>query len=203
MKRLFVVLLLISALALPLPSLYAQRRKKPKSAAAAPATWGSQYFTDNPTIPLDHIITQLNIDMIGRSKKEGDTNPRNRSLTGPNEIYVIGHAMMSTELGELSEAVNKAYLNIGYDYRYDDPKDPNRFFYRSDHYNYARKGIPIIFFFDGVHEDYHQPGDEVQKIDFPKMERVTRTIYVTMWELANRTTRPKVDKGLPAQVTGR
>jgi Zn-dependent M28 family amino/carboxypeptidase len=165
--------------------------------------WGSQYFTDNPTIPLDHIITQLNIDMIGRSKKEGDTNPRNRSLTGPNEIYVIGHALMSTELGELSEAVNKGYLNIGYDFRYDDPKDPNRFFSRSDHYNYARKGIPIIFFFDGVHEDYHQPGDEVQKIDFLKMERVTRTIYVTMWEVANLATRPKVDKGLPAQLTGR
>lgn len=164
--------------------------------------WGSRYFTDNPTIPLDHIITQLNIDMIGRSKKEGDTNPRNRTLTGPNEIYVIGHSMMSTELGELSEAVNKKYLNLSYDYRYDDPKDPNRFFYRSDHYNYVRKGIPIIFFFDGVHEDYHQLGDEVRKIDFQKMEKVARTIYLTMWELGNRATRPKVDKGLPAQVTG-
>ena len=165
--------------------------------------WGSQYFTDNPTIPLEHIVTQLNIDMIGRSKKEGDNNPRNRTLTGPNEIYVIGHALMSTELGELSEAVNKAYLNIGYDFRYDDPKDPNRFFFRSDHYNYARKGIPIIFFFDGEHEDYHRPGDEPQKIDYLKMERVARTIYVTLWEIANRGTRPKVDKGLPAQVRGR
>jgi len=164
--------------------------------------WGSRYFTDNPTIPLGQIITQLNIDMIGRSKKEGDTNVRNRNLTGPNEIYVIGHRMMSTELGDLSEAVNKRYLNLGYDYRYDDPKDPNRFFYRSDHYNYARKGIPIIFFFDGVHEDYHQLGDEVQKIDFQKMEKVTRTIYLTLWELGNRATRPKVDKGLPAQVSG-
>jgi len=165
--------------------------------------WGSQYFTDNPTIPLDHIVTQLNIDMIGRSKKEGDTNPRNRTLTGPNDIYVIGHAMMSTELGQLCEAVNKSYLNLGYDFRYDDPQDPNRFFFRSDHYNYARKGIPIIFFFDGEHEDYHRPGDEVQKIDFQKMEKVTRTIYMTLWEVANRATRPKVDKGLPAQVTGR
>lgn len=164
--------------------------------------WGSRYFTDYPTIPLDHVITQLNIDMIGRSKKEGDTDPRNANLTGPNEIYVIGHTMMSTELGELSEAVNKSFLNIGYDYRYDDPKDPNRFFYRSDHYNYARKGIPIIFFFDGVHEDYHRPSDEAQKIDYQKMEKVTRTIYATLWELGNRATRPKVDKGLPAQLTG-
>lgn len=165
--------------------------------------WGSRYFTDYPTIPLDRIVTQLNIDMIGRSKKDGDTNPRNRNLTGPSDIYVIGHALMSTELGELSEAVNKAYLNLGYDFRYDDPKDPNRFFYRSDHYNYARKGIPIVFFFDGEHEDYHRPGDEAQKIDYQKMEKVTRTIYLTMWEIANRATRPKVDKGLPAQVTGR
>jgi Zn-dependent M28 family amino/carboxypeptidase len=162
--------------------------------------WGSRYFTDNPTVPLDHIVTQLNIDMIGRSKKEGDTNPRNAELTGPDEIYVIGHTMMSTELGELSETVNKTFLNIKYDYRYDDPADPNRFFYRSDHYNYARKGIPIIFFFDGVHEDYHQPGDEPQKIDYQKMEKVTRTIYMTLWEISNRVARPKIDKPLPAQL---
>jgi Zn-dependent M28 family amino/carboxypeptidase len=164
--------------------------------------WGSRYFTDYPTIPLDKIVTQLNIDMIGRSKKEGDTNPKNRELSGPNEIYVIGSKMMSTELGELTENVNKQYLNLTYDYRYDDPHDPNRFFFRSDHYNYARKGIPIVFFFDGEHEDYHRPGDEVQKIDFQKMEKVTRTIYLTLWEVANRPTRPKVDKQLPPQLGG-
>jgi hypothetical protein len=162
--------------------------------------WGSRYFTDYPTIPLDHIVTQLNIDMIGRSKKEGDTNPRNANLTGPNQIYVIGSTMMSTELGALSQTVNKSYLNLQYDLRYDDPADPNRFFFRSDHYNYARKGIPIIFFFDGVHEDYHRPGDEWQKIDYEKMEKVARTIYMTLWEVANLPVRPKVDKPLPAQL---
>jgi hypothetical protein len=164
--------------------------------------WGSRYFTDYPTIPLDKIVAQLNIDMIGRSKKEGETDPRNKELSGPNEIYVIGSKMMSTELGELTDAVNKQYLNLTYDYRYDDPNDPNRFFFRSDHYNYARKGIPIVFFFDGVHEDYHRPGDEVQKIDFQKMEKVTRTVYMMLWELGNRPTRPKVDKQLPAQLSG-
>jgi len=162
--------------------------------------WGSRYFSDYPTIPLDRIVTQLNIDMIGRSKKAGDTDPRNRDLSGPNQIYVIGSKMMSTELGELSETVNKSYLNLQYDYRYDDPGDPNRFFFRSDHFNYARKGIPIIFFFDGVHEDYHRPGDEAQKIDYEKMEKVARTIYLTLWEVANRLHRPKVDKQLPAQL---
>lgn len=164
--------------------------------------WGSRYFTNYPTLPLDKIVTQINIDMIGRSKKEGDTNPLNRDLSGPNEIYVIGSKMMSTELGELTETVNKQYLNITYDFRYDDPGDPNRFFSRSDHYNYAKKGIPIVFFFDGVHEDYHRPGDSVDKIDFQKMEKVARTIYMTLWEVANLPARPKVDKQLPVQLSG-
>ena len=165
--------------------------------------WGSRYFTDYPTIPLDHIVTQLNIDMIGRSKKDGDTEPRNKDLSGPNQIYVIGSKMMSTELGELTEAVNKSYLNLQFDLRYDDPNDPNRFFFRSDHYNYARKGIPIVFFFDGVHEDYHRPGDEPQKIDYLKMQNVARTVYMMLWEITNRATRVKVDKQLPAQLQQR
>jgi Zn-dependent M28 family amino/carboxypeptidase len=164
--------------------------------------WGSRYFTEYPTVPLQKIVTQINIDMIGRSRKVGDTNPRNNSLSGPNEIYVIGSRMMSTELGELTATVNKAYLNLTYNYRYDDPKDPNRFFFRSDHYNYARKGIPIVFFFDGEHEDYHRPGDEAHKIDYEKMQKVVRTVYVMLWEIATRPTRPAVDKQLPAELKG-
>jgi hypothetical protein len=164
--------------------------------------WGSEYFANNPTVPLNQIVTQLNIDMIGRSKKEGDTNPRNRELSGPNEIYVIGSKMMSTELGELSERVNNSFLKVGFNYKYDDPNDPNRFFFRSDHFNYAAKGVPIIFYFDGEHEDYHRPSDTVDKIDFQKMEKVTRTIYATAWELGNAASRPKVDKKLPAELSG-
>src|SRR5207247_5989493 len=118
--------------------------------------WGSRYFTDYPTIPLDHIVTQLNIDMIGRSKKEGDTNPRNANLSGPNQIYVIGSTMMSTELGKLSETVNKSYLNLQYDLRYDDPADTTRLFFRRDQYNYPHKVIHIIILFFHAHEDlYH------------------------------------------------
>ncbi|HVG34524.1 MAG TPA: M28 family peptidase [Pyrinomonadaceae bacterium] len=162
--------------------------------------WGSQYFTEYPTVPLSSIIAQLNIDMIGRSKRTGDAAPANRSLSGPDEIYVIGSKMMSTELGQLSEAVNKSYLNLSFNYLYDNPADPNRFFFRSDHFNYARKGIPIIFYFDGEHEDYHKLGDSPDKIDYQKMERVTRTICVTLLELANAPTRPRVDKPLSPQV---
>ena len=164
--------------------------------------WGSRYFTEYPTVPLNDIVAQINLDMIGRSKKEGDTNSRNDALTGPDSIYLIGSTMMSTELGELVNTVNKSFLNLTFDTKYDDPKDPNRFFYRSDHYNYARKGIPIIFFFDGVHEDYHRAGDHADKIDYDKMEKVTRTIYMTAWEIANRPERLKVDKPLPSQLTG-
>jgi hypothetical protein len=164
--------------------------------------WGSRYFTEYPTVPLDKIVAQINLDMVGRSKKEGDTNTRNAELTGPDTIYLIGSTMMSTELGELVNTVNKSYLNLTFDTKYDDPRDPNRFFFRSDHYNYARKGIPIIFFFDGVHEDYHRPGDTADKIDYQKMEKVTRTIYMTAWEIANRPERLKVDKPLPSQLGG-
>jgi Zn-dependent M28 family amino/carboxypeptidase len=159
---------------------------------------GARYFAENPTVPLANIVTQLNMDMIGRSKKDGDTNSRNQTLSGPNTVYVIGSKMMSTELGELSERVNASYLNLQLDYTYDNPADPNRFFLRSDHINYARKGIPIISYFDGVHEDYHRPGDEPQKIDYEKLQRITRTVYVMLWEIAIRPTRPKVDKQLPA-----
>jgi len=162
--------------------------------------WGSRYFTEYPTVPLNQIVAQINLDMIGRSKHDGDTKRENSELTGPDSIYLIGSTMMSTELGELVNAVNKSFLNLTFDTRYDDPKDPNRFFFRSDHYNYARKGIPIIFFFDGTHEDYHRPGDTADKIDYQKMEKVTRTIYMTVWEIANRAVRLKVDKPLPLQI---
>jgi hypothetical protein len=158
--------------------------------------WGSEYFTEFPTVPLKQVVAQLNIDMIGRGKKEGDTNPLNRGLSGPNEIYVIGSKEMSTGLGELSDRLNRSYLNINFNYLYDDPNDLNRFFFRSDHYNYAKKGVPIIFYFDGEHEDYHKPSDTPDKIDYSKMERIVRTIFVTGSEIANAPKRPLVDKPL-------
>ncbi len=158
--------------------------------------WGSEYFTDNPTVPINSIITQLNIDMIGRAQADGDENPKNKLLPKQGEVFLIGSKMMSTELGEISEATNKSFLNMAFNYKYDDPKDPEQFFYRSDHFNYARKGVPIIFYMDGDHADYHQPSDSIEKIDFANMERIARTIFATGWELANRPTRPTVDKPL-------
>jgi len=165
--------------------------------------WGSEYFTAFPTVPLKQVVAQLNIDMIGRSKRPGDTSNANRMLTGPDEIYVIGSRMMSDDLAAKNVAVNDAYMGLKFNYHYDEPNDPERLFYRSDHFNYARKGIPIIFFFDGVHEDYHRPTDSPDKIDYQKMQTVTRTVFIVASELANARTRPNVDRPLPSYVTGR
>ncbi len=165
--------------------------------------WGSEYFNKFPTVDIKKVVAQLNIDMIGRSKKEGDTNPKNKDLSGENAIYVIGSEMMSSTLGTVTKGTNDSYLKLAYDYRYDDPKDTNRFFFRSDHFNYAVNGIPIAFWFDGVHEDYHQPTDHPDKIDYQKMEKVTRTIFLTMWELTDLKERPKIDKQLPPELSQR
>lgn len=165
--------------------------------------WGSEYFTNNPTVPITSIITELNIDMIGRYQAPGEENhPQNKRLPKPGEIFTIGNKMMSTELGQLADDVNKSFLNLNYNSQYDGPDHPDQFFYRSDHFNYARKGVPIIFFMDGDHADYHQPSDSVEKINFEQMEKVVKTIMATGWTLANAPTRPKVDKPLPASVTG-
>ena len=165
--------------------------------------WGSEYFNKFPTVDIKNVVAQLNIDMIGRSKKPADANPKNKDLTGENAIYVIGSEMMSSTLGAVTKQTNDAYLKMTYDYRYDDPNDKNRFFFRSDHYNYAVNGIPIVFWFDGVHEDYHQASDSADKIDYAKMEKVTRTIFLTLWEITDLKERPKVDKQLPPELTQR
>ena len=165
--------------------------------------WGSEYFNKFPTVDIKNVVAQLNIDMIGRSKKPGDTNPKNKDLTDENSIYVIGAEMMSSTLGSIVKGTNDGFLRLGYDYRYDDPKDTNRFFFRSDHFNYALNGIPIAFWFDGVHEDYHQPGDSPDKIDYAKMEKVARTIFLTMWEVSDLPARPKIDKQLPPELSQR
>lgn len=172
--------------------------------------WGSDYFNKFPTVDIKNVIAQLNIDMIGRSldpaniiKCTPQVRRCNEELSKANEIYVIGKDMMSSTLGSIVDATNKQYLNIAYNTRYDDPKDTNRFFFRSDHFNYAVNGIPVTFWFDGVHEDYHQASDTPDKIDYAKMEKVTRTIFLTMWELTDLKERPKVDKQLPPELSQR
>lgn len=148
---------------------------------------GSQYYTDvEPILPLEKTVANLNIDMIGRidPKREGERN----------YIYLIGSDKLSTDLHELSEEVNQKYMNIELDYTYNDENDPNRFYYRSDHYNFAKNNIPIIFYFNGTHDDYHRPGDTADKINYDLLENRTRLIFHTAWEVANRDQRVIVDK---------
>lgn len=162
--------------------------------------WGSKYFTVFPTVPLPSVVAQLNIDMIGRSSRADDTPSASESMSGRDEIFVIGSEMMSSELKRISEETNKETGKLKLNYKYDDPSDPLRLFYRSDHYNYAKQGIPIVFYFDGIHEDYHKVSDEIGKIDFEKYLNVTRTVYALGWKLAMMPKRPKVDKEFPREV---
>lgn len=146
---------------------------------------GSRYYSENPIFPLENTITNLNIDMIGRiapDKKET-----------PNYIYLIGSDKLSQELHDVSEQVAKTYSDLELDYKYNDDNDPNRFYYRSDHYNFAKHGIPVIFYFNGVHEDYHQPTDTPDKIEYDLLAKRTQLIFHTAWEVANRKERIKVD----------
>lgn len=149
--------------------------------------YGSRYYTDvEPIFPLENTVANLNIDMIGRvdSKHEKQRN----------YLYLIGSNKLSKELHSISEAVNKKYINMEFDYTYNDDNDPNRFYYRSDHYNFAKNNIPVIFYFNGTHADYHKPSDTPDKIEYNLLETRTRLIFHTAWELANRDERIKVDK---------
>lgn len=146
---------------------------------------GSRYYADHPIFSIKNSIANINIDMIGRrgfGKEDND-----------NYVYVIGSDRLSTDLHTLSEEANK---NIGLelDYTYNDLNDPNRFYYRSDHYNFAKKGIPSIFYFDGVHQDYHKATDTADKIDFPLYAKRTKLAFATAWKLANAENRPVIDK---------
>ena len=121
----------------------------------------------------------------------GRTDPK-RVNDNPNYIYLIGSDRLSTELHEISEEVNKATVNIDLDYTFNAHDDPNRFYFRSDHYNFAKNNIPVIFYFNGTHDDYHKPTDTVEKIEFDLMETRARLIFATAWELANREERIKL-----------
>lgn len=150
--------------------------------------WGSEYYTAHPLFPLEKTTVDLNIDMIGRSdasRKIGDST---------NYVYVVGDDKLSTDLKVISEAANKTYTGLELDYKYNDPKDPNRIYFRSDHYNFAEKGVPIIFYYDGMlGADYHRPTDTPDKINYELMAKRARLIFHTAWEMANRNEMLKRD----------
>ena len=147
---------------------------------------GSEYNTDYaPVVPMDKLVADLNIDMIGRSRPPGDKELEDEHLTDANTVYLVGSNRISQELHELSEETNAQFQKMKLDYHYNDPANPERIYFRSDHWNYAKHGVPIIFYFDGTHVDYHRPTDTVDKIDFTKMTKVTRLVFETGWRIAN------------------
>jgi Zn-dependent M28 family amino/carboxypeptidase len=153
---------------------------------------GSKYYVENPIFPIANTVVDLNIDMIGRID--------DRHKDNPNFVYLIGADKLSIDLHNLSEAINKKYMNISLDYKYNDENDPNRFYYRSDHYNFAKHNVPIIFYFNGTHEDYHKHTDTPDKINYDLLENRTRLVFHTAWEIANRDARLVVDKPTPVKT---
>lgn len=154
---------------------------------------GSKYNADYaPVVPLEKIAADINIDMIGRSKPAGDTDKKDEQLTAPDTIYAIGADRISKEFDDLHTQTNKDFENLKIDYTLNDPKHPDRIYFRSDHWNYAKHGVPILFYFDGVHADYHKPTDTVDKIDFDKMARVAKLAFETGWRVAQLDHRLKV-----------
>ncbi|MCF6167839.1 M28 family metallopeptidase [Lutibacter sp.] len=147
---------------------------------------GSKYYTNFPIFPLKNTVVDLNIDMIGRIDTAHTFNP--------NYIYVIGSDKLSTELHQLSEKINNKFTKLNLDYTYNSEDDPNRYYYRSDHYSFAKNNIPIIFYFSGTHKDYHKASDTPDKINYDILAKRTQLIFYTAWELANKNTRIKVDK---------
>ncbi|MDN3725078.1 M28 family metallopeptidase [Aequorivita sp. SDUM287046] len=148
--------------------------------------FGSRYYVENPIFPLENTVCNLNIDMIGRIDPDKKENPE--------YLYLIGSNKLSQELQDVSTEVNEKYTKLELDYKYDDPNDPNRFYYRSDHYNFAKNNVPIIFYFNGVHEDYHKITDTPDKIEYELMAKRAKLIFHTAWEVANREQRITADK---------
>ncbi|MFL5789409.1 MAG: M28 family peptidase [Flavisolibacter sp.] len=142
--------------------------------------WGSDYYTSHPSFPLSQTTVDLNIDMIGRI----DPNRKNGDST--NYVYVVGDDKLSSDLHSISEAENKKYTKLELDYKFNDPNDKDRIYYRSDHYNFAKHGVPIIFYFDGIHADYHKPSDTPDKINYNLMAKRAQLVFYTAWDMANR-----------------
>lgn len=162
--------------------------------------WGSEYYTSNPLFSLEKTTVNLNIDMIGRMGMEYTKSLTDSTKKGNadslNYVYVIGDDKLSSDLRPISESANNSFVKLKLDYKYNDPKDPNRFYFRSDHYNFAEKGVPVIFYFNGVHRDYHRPTDTPDKINYDLYARRSQLVFYTAWEMANRKAMLKRDTPL-------
>jgi Zn-dependent M28 family amino/carboxypeptidase len=146
---------------------------------------GSAFYAEDPIIAFENTMVNINLDMMGRVDKKHEDQA--------DYIYVIGADRLSTDLHKINESVNNAYEQLVLDYTFNAEDDPNRYYYRSDHYNFASNGVPSIFFFNGTHDDYHRPGDTVDKINLSALEKRGRHVFHLVWELANRDKAIEVD----------
>lgn len=153
--------------------------------------WGSEYYSEHPVFPLDKTTVDLNTDMIGR------IDPGRNYGDSTNYVYVIGNDKLSSDLDPIAKSVNDKYMKMELDFKFNDPSDPERIYYRSDHFNFAKKGVPVMFYFDGIHRDYHKPSDTVDKINFDLMLKRVQYTFLTAWDIANRNQMLKRDIPLP------
>ena len=197
-----------SVSALEIAQYFAAQKVKPKRSllfvwhvGEEAGLYGSEWYTDHPTVPRDSIVAQLNMDMIGRgaaADNTGITKEGQRYHGNPNYVQLVGSRRLSTELGDLAESVNKGEKRpLSFDYSMDANGHPQNIYCRSDHYEYARYGIPIIFFTTGGHADYHQVTDEPQYIDYDRMARVAQYVADLATKVGNLDHRPMVDKTKP------
>ncbi len=170
---------------LEIARVFAQNSQRPKRslifiahAGEESGLLGSKHFTNHPPVPLENMVANFNIDMIGRNAN--------------NSVFIIGSNFLSRDLHKINESANKI-VKLDLNYGYNSLDDPNRFYYRSDHYNYAKHNIPIIFYFSGTHEDYHKPTDTIEKIDFDKIQKIAKLVYLTGWNVANADVRPALN----------
>lgn len=147
---------------------------------------GSDYYSKNPVFDLKNTVADINIDMIGRIDPSHENSP--------NYIYVVGSDRLSSELHQINEEMNQKYTKMDLDYKYNDRNDPERIYFRSDHYNFAKHGIPSLFYFNGIHADYHKYTDTPEKINYKLLEKRAQLAFATVWELANRPNRIVADK---------
>jgi hypothetical protein len=161
--------------------------------------WGTRWFVHRPPVPLDRIVAHLNIDMVGANRAPGSPDEHSPDVTGPNEVYLVGPGVLSERADVLLEAVNRAYLNLRFNRRYD--RADSEFFYpRTDAGPFLERGILTIGFFTGLHDRYHLPSDQAQHLDPMKMEAIARTIFAGLWMLADADERPGIDRDIPELV---
>ncbi len=161
--------------------------------------WGTRFFVANPPVPLDRIVAHFNIDMIGANRAPGSADAHEARVTGPNEVFLIGPGVLSARADALLTRVNSEYLKLGFN-RQDDRGDSSFFYPRTDAGPFLERGILTIGFNTGIHDRYHQPSDEARHLDTAKVTAIARTVFVSVWMLADAQERPGIDKPMPPNV---